>query len=87
MSNAPDIIWLQWHGDGRPDDHGEVDNRDVTWCQDKIYEHDIEYVRCSWRERAEAIESAARNLIKQKGRHNTQEAYKRLVEAVNAPTF
>ena len=39
------------------------------------------------RERAEAIEAAAKNLIAQKGRHNTEVAYKRLVEAVNAPVF
>lgn len=87
MDNAPNKIWLQWHGDGNPDEPGEPDPADVTWCQDKINEHDIEYVRWTWRERSDAIEVAAKNLISQKGRHNTEQAYKRLVEAVNAPVF
>lgn len=43
--NAPDVIWLQWHGDGEPYDRGDVDPTDVTWCQDKIYEHDVKYIR------------------------------------------
>lgn len=34
------------------------------------------------KERANSIESAAQNLIEQKGRHNTELAYKRLVEAL-----
>ena len=83
MDNAPNRIWLQWYGDGDPDEPGEPEHEGITWCQDKINDHDIEYVRWSWRERADAIEEAAKNLIAQKGRHNTEQAYKRLVEAVN----
>ena len=33
-------------------------------------------------ERLQKIESAARNLVAQKGRHNTEIAYKKLVEAL-----
>ena len=33
-------------------------------------------------ERAEPIVAAARNLIEQKGRHNTEIAYKRLADAI-----
>lgn len=87
MREPPNRIWLQFHGDGSPDDPGEPDPADVTWCQDKINEHDVEYVRSSWIDRAEKIETAAKNLIAQKGRHNTEQAYKRLVDAVNAPIF
>jgi hypothetical protein len=46
MRKPPDTIWLQYHGDGDPDIDVElVDPQDVTWCEDKQYEHDIEYIR------------------------------------------
>lgn len=41
---VPLSLWLQWHGDGNPDDEGEVAESEVTWCREKIYEHDVEYV-------------------------------------------
>lgn len=44
---APDRIYLQWHGDADPADYPNGPDPsldDVTWCADKIYEHDIEYV-------------------------------------------
>ena len=43
--SAPDRIWLQWYGDSSPD-QGEPTNShgDVTWCEDNIFEHDVEYV-------------------------------------------
>lgn len=44
----PEVIYLQYHGDGNPDDEGTVRDCDVTWCRDKIFEHDLEYVR-AWR--------------------------------------
>lgn len=45
----PDRLWLQWHGDADPEleTGGEVSEGDVTWCRDKIFEHDIEYTRTS----------------------------------------
>lgn len=36
-------------------------------------------------ERGERIESAAQNLVKMKGRHNTEIAYQRLVAALEEP--
>ena len=36
-------------------------------------------------ERMEKIESAAQNLVKMKGRHNTEIAYQRLVAALEEP--
>jgi hypothetical protein len=42
---APLSLWLQWHGDGSPDDDGHVAESDVTWCREKVFEHDVEYVR------------------------------------------
>ena len=36
-------------------------------------------------ERVERIESAAQNLVKMKGRHNTEIAYQRLVAALEEP--
>ncbi len=43
--NAPRVIYLQYHGDGEPDDECPVRDADVTWCRDKIFASDIEYVR------------------------------------------
>lgn len=41
----PNPLWLQWYGDGNPEIDGEPENdNDVTWCRDKIFDHDIEYV-------------------------------------------
>ena len=41
---APAEIWLQLHGDGEPDGN-PVDYRDeVSWCWEKIHEHDVRYV-------------------------------------------
>jgi hypothetical protein len=41
----PDRIYLQWHGDGDPDDGDDVSPDDVTWCPDRVHETDVEYVR------------------------------------------
>lgn len=46
MSNQqpPRTIYIQWHGDGDPDD-GDVSIGDVTWCKDRIFDNDVEYIR------------------------------------------
>ena len=41
---APLNLWLQWHGDGDPDDESEVCEGEVTWGRDKIFDADLEYV-------------------------------------------
>jgi len=41
---VPLNLWLQWHGDGNPEDDGEVCESEVTWCREKIFDHDVEYV-------------------------------------------
>lgn len=50
FKGPPAVIWLQWHGDERPDEDGEFtepdpDHNDVTWCQNKVFDGDVEYVR------------------------------------------
>ncbi len=46
MSDAiPDRIYLQWYGEGSPEDGGAISDGDVTWCRDKACKHDVEYVR------------------------------------------
>ena len=40
---APRMIYLQVDGGGY--DHDSADRGAVTWCEDKINENDIEYVR------------------------------------------
>lgn len=47
---APQRIYLQWYGDVSAAEiaaKADIDpsSSDVTWCADKIHEHDIEYVR------------------------------------------
>jgi hypothetical protein len=44
-SFVPAVIYLQYYGDGEPDDESPVRDNDVTWCRDKIFESDIKYVR------------------------------------------
>jgi hypothetical protein len=47
-SQPPDRIWLQWYGNADPEfETGEINVDDVSWCLDKIFEHDIEYVRAN----------------------------------------
>jgi hypothetical protein len=41
---VPLNLWLQWYGDGTPEDNGEVCESKVTWCREKVFEHDVEYV-------------------------------------------
>jgi hypothetical protein len=44
MSEIPDYIYLQWYGDGEPD--GSIPIHDeVTWCVDRIFTQDIQYVK------------------------------------------
>ena len=45
MSDAPERIWLQWWGDGDPDEPGEVYLDEVTWQDERIFDHDVEFVR------------------------------------------
>lgn len=90
VSDTYERIWLQCpNTDPENEWCGET-----TWCQDKINNDDVEYVRGdlveSLRQRVkelEKIEAAARNLIKVKGRHHTEQAMKALIQAVNSPTF
>jgi hypothetical protein len=44
ISKAPERIWLQT-GTEIDEDLTDVAWGEVSWCQDKIYESDIEYVR------------------------------------------
>ena len=41
---VPLDLWLQWHGDGDPEDDGEVCESEVTWSREKIFDGDVEYV-------------------------------------------
>jgi len=42
---APDMIWLQWHGDSDESEIGPVNEDEVTHCRDKVFDRDIGYVR------------------------------------------
>lgn len=42
MSNdAPEKLWLQTHMDDDPDEERD----EITWCQDKIGDADVQYTR------------------------------------------
>lgn len=47
MTEPPDRIWLQWHGADKDDlTPEELEMRgEVTWCSDKMFDTDVEYVR------------------------------------------
>ncbi len=48
MDKIPNRIFLQIHGDAEVENINEVsdiDEGNVTWCKDKIYPTDVEYVR------------------------------------------
>lgn len=46
MSFKPhDKIWLQCYGDGDPEYDGPVDSDEMYWCNDKVNEHDVGYVK------------------------------------------
>lgn len=45
---APEIIFLQWHGDRHPEDccaDDDVDPSGASWCWEQIFPADIEYIR------------------------------------------
>ena len=43
MSEAPELIYLQWIPKEAWDNYEDV----ITWCQDQINDDDIEYVKAS----------------------------------------
>ena len=40
----PEIIWMQWNGDGEPDG-SPVAEGEVTWCREQVFRHDVKYIR------------------------------------------
>ena len=53
--DAPGRIFLQWNGDAEPSPTQPPSLADVTWCKEKVFEHDEEYVRLAdYRELADA---------------------------------
>lgn len=45
MNHPPAKLWLQWNGDGDPEDTSPVDEECVTWAGDKIFASDVCYIR------------------------------------------
>jgi hypothetical protein len=45
--SIPTRIYLQWHGDAEPHklDDATIDPNDVSWCVNRIFAGDVEYVR------------------------------------------
>lgn len=44
-SEPPDTIYLQWNGDGDPNDPAKVHEPEVTWSRDQIFAGDVAYRR------------------------------------------
>ncbi|MCB1061205.1 MAG: hypothetical protein KDB65_13360 [Calditrichaeota bacterium] len=47
MKQPPEKIYLQWYGDGTFEEPEDIHPSEITWCQDKMYDADIEYVNAS----------------------------------------
>lgn len=43
--SPPNVLWLQFRGDGDPCDESPIDDADVTWCRDQIFGADEMYIR------------------------------------------
>ena len=46
----PPKIWLQWDGDGEPSSMPIHERGEICWCEDKINNGDIEYIRADQHE-------------------------------------
>lgn len=66
----PASLWLQWHGDGDPEDTAPVDEHEVTWSREKVFPGDLEYV----------LASPLRELVTME--HESKEAFIQRVRAV-----
>lgn len=89
MNEIPQIIWLQWHGNSEPtDDEPSEPVYEVTWCPDKIFQHDVAYVNQEIYQRlwklAERVWTAA---LPVKGYPNAQMVSKRLLEELRVELF
>jgi hypothetical protein len=45
---SPSAIYLQWHGDADEPDIAPIPEECkefVTWCEDKVFPHDVKYIR------------------------------------------
>ena len=64
MAEIPERIWVQWYGDDEFADEpldATVDEA-VTWCVDKINEHDVQYVKVDALDEALGLMEAPFNL-------------------------
>jgi len=86
MKHPPNRIWRQYYGDSEEPIEDD-DPAEVTWCEDRINNRDVCYVRENWLERLQKIERAATHLVDCKGRFHTEQAMKELVEAIKIPHF
>jgi len=43
MKNAPPKIYLQIAGDSDADDFNQIDDKSITWCEDRCFPNDVEY--------------------------------------------
>lgn len=76
FDRPPDVIWLQYHGDGDADDDMPVHSDGVTWCWHRIFEQDINYVNASALRRTCAnMRLAASHLEHEEGSKNRLMAF------------
>lgn len=45
LPSPPQTIWLQWNGEAEPEPDTPVDAENVSWCAQKVFDHDVEYTR------------------------------------------
>lgn len=67
-------IYLQWDGEDEPDRELPYEKRgEVSWCQDKIFKHDVQYVRADKYEKLCGI--IARNAMQRLKGEDAAEMY------------
>lgn len=65
LKTWPERIWLQHSEDGYPVPHYKVETDEITWCEDKQYDSDVEYVRADLLSQQVEAANAARPVVRE----------------------
>lgn len=80
---TPKTIYLQWFGEDGPELCGTPVNGEVSWCEDKVFEHDVKYLRAD--ETDQQVAALEAQLATEKERADSNFAsYERVKESLSA---
>jgi hypothetical protein len=74
---TPEKIYLQWPDQEPPEGSSEIDPAYITWCQDRIEDHDVKYVRSDLIESALAENKRLRDALLRQIEHDKYVSYER----------